>query len=139
MRKLLKEHGLEAANSLAAFAKAQQYHMKDAVDRENLDCEFEMRRTYDVYIDEKDAKEAEELYRTAIIEGHQWARDLDFVGGEFVEQVIADSFLKSFFVCERVKLTDGDRSRQSKVQKLQSVCQHAASGPTNSSHSCFPT
>jgi hypothetical protein len=88
MKKLLKEHGLEAANSLAAFVKAQQYHMKDAVERENIDCESEIRRTYDVYIDEEDAKEAEELYRTAITEGHQWARDLDFVGRELVEQVL---------------------------------------------------
>ena len=61
--------------------------MKDAVDREDLDCEFEMRRSYDVYIDEGDAKEAEKLYRTAIREGHQWARDFDFVGEEFAEQV----------------------------------------------------
>jgi hypothetical protein len=136
MRKLLKEHGLEAANSLAAFVKAQQYHMKDAVDRENLDCEFEMRRTYDVYIDEQDAKEAEELYRLAITEGHQWARDLDFVGGEFAEQV--SFFSISMFTSEDIGCTDGNRSRQSTVPKQQSVCQHAASGPTNSSHSCFP-
>jgi hypothetical protein len=88
MRNILKEHGLEAANSLAEFVKAQQYHMKDAVDREGLDCEFEMRRTYDVYIDEKDAKEAEELYHAAMEEGHEWARDLDFVGSERAEQVL---------------------------------------------------
>jgi hypothetical protein len=133
MKKLLKEHGLEAANSLAAFVKAQQYHMKDAVDRENLDCEFEMRRTYDVYTDEQDAKEAEELYRTAITEGHQWARDLDFVGGEFVEQVLLTFVHPSYH-----QWNLRDRSRRFKVQKLQSVCQHAASGPTSSSLSCFP-
>jgi hypothetical protein len=87
LQKVYKEHGLEAANTLAAFALAQQYHMKQVVDRENLDCEFEMRRSYDVYIDEEDAKQAEELYRTAMREGYPWARDLDLVGGEFVEQV----------------------------------------------------
>jgi hypothetical protein len=78
---------VEAANEFAAFVAAQQYSLKDTVYREALNCEFEMRRSYDVYIDEKDAKEAEKLYRTAIKEGHQWARDLDFVGPEFAEQV----------------------------------------------------
>jgi hypothetical protein len=87
LQKVFEEHGVEAANEFAAFALAQQYHMKDAVDREGLDCEFEMRRSYDVHIDEEDAKQAEELYRTAMREGYPWARDLDFVGPEFVEQV----------------------------------------------------
>jgi hypothetical protein len=90
-----KEFGVEAANDLAAFASSQQYHMKEVVDRENLDCEFEMRRSYDVYIDEADAKAAEELYRTAMREGYSWARDLDFVGGEFVEQVYSPTHLPS--------------------------------------------
>ena len=66
MRTWLKDVGMEAANELAAFTSAQKYAMKDAVDREGLDCEFEMRRSYDVYVDEEDAKEAEGLYRTAI-------------------------------------------------------------------------
>lgn len=61
--------------------------MKDAVDREGLNCEFEMRRSYDVYIDNEDAQEAEELYCNAMREGHPWARDFDFVGEEFAEQV----------------------------------------------------
>lgn len=87
MRNWLGDAGLEAANEMAAFLSDQKYAMKDAVDREGLNCEFEMRRSYDVYVDEGDAKQAEELYRTAIRESHQWARDFDFVGGEFVEQV----------------------------------------------------
>jgi hypothetical protein len=87
MRRWFKDAGVEAANELAAFVSAQRYAMKDAVDREGLDCEFEVRRSYDVYVDEEDAKEAEELYRTAMRDGHQWARDFDFVGCEFAEQV----------------------------------------------------
>jgi hypothetical protein len=114
MRNILKEHGLEAANSLAAFVKAQQYHMKNAVDRENLDCEFETRRTYDVYIDEEDAKEAEELYRTAITEGHQWARDLDFVGPGFAEQVSLIPFY--FFISGTYSIGDLNQRRKSRNQ-----------------------
>jgi hypothetical protein len=101
LQKVFEEHGLEAANDLAAFALSQHNHMKEVVDRENIDCEFEMRRSYDVYIDEADAKAAEELYRIAMREGYPWARDLDFVGGEFVEQVYSYTtfFLLSGRVC----------------------------------------
>lgn len=102
MRRLLKESGVEAANEFAAFVSNQKYAMKDAVDRENLNCEFEMRRSYDVYIDENDAKEAEELYRIAMSEGHQWARDFDFVGPEFAEQVcrrLSTPFSPSIDLC----------------------------------------
>ncbi|CAD0092008.1 unnamed protein product, partial [Aureobasidium vineae] len=86
MRKVMKERGLDAANELAAFVSAQKYQMKDAVDREGLNCEFEMRRSYDVFIDKGEAIQAEHLYRTATKEGYQWARDLDFVGPEHAEQ-----------------------------------------------------
>lgn len=79
--------------------------MKDAVDREGLNCEFEMRRSYDVYIDEEDAKQAEELYHSAIREGHQWARDFDFVGEEFAEQVYLASYAS--FVCHVTDNTTG--------------------------------
>ncbi|KAI5241295.1 FAD dependent oxidoreductase [Aureobasidium subglaciale] len=87
MRKLISNAGVDAANELAAFVSAQKYHMKDAVDREELDCEFEMRRSYDVYVKEEEAREAEQLYRAAVKEGHAWVRDLDFVGPRFAEQV----------------------------------------------------
>jgi len=87
MRNWLSDSNVKTANEMAAFLSNQKYAMKDAVDREGLNCEFEMRRSYDVYIDEGDAKQAEDLYRTAMREGHQWARDFDFVGEEFAEQV----------------------------------------------------
>ncbi|KAI5197297.1 hypothetical protein AUEXF2481DRAFT_40120 [Aureobasidium subglaciale EXF-2481] len=87
MRKVISNAGVDTANELAAFVSAQKYHMKDAVDREDLDCEFEMRRSYDVYVKEEEAREAEQLYRTAVKEGHAWVRDLDFVGPRFAEQV----------------------------------------------------
>lgn len=84
---MIKKFGVDTANEFAAFVSAQKYLMKDAVDREELTCEFEMRRSYDVFIDEAEARAAEELYRTAVKDGHHWVRDLDFVDSSFVEQV----------------------------------------------------
>ncbi|KAG9659312.1 FAD dependent oxidoreductase, partial [Aureobasidium melanogenum] len=87
MGKMIKNFGVDAANEFAAFVSAQKYLMKDAVDREELTCEFEMRRSYDVFVDQEEARAAEELYRTATKEGHAWVRDFDFVESWVVEQV----------------------------------------------------
>lgn len=84
---MVKEFGVDAANKFAAFVSAQKYLMKDAVDREGLTCEFEMRRSYDVFVDKEEAEAAEDLYRTAAKEGHAWVRDFDFVESCFAEQV----------------------------------------------------
>ncbi|KAI4719498.1 FAD dependent oxidoreductase [Aureobasidium sp. EXF-10727] len=89
LHRVMQDRGLDAANEIAAFVSAQKYHMKDAVDREGLSCEFEMRRSYDVFVDRQEAVEAEQLYRTAVKEGYQWARDLDFVGPEIAEQLLS--------------------------------------------------
>lgn len=130
MGKMIKKFGVEAANEFAAFVSAQKYLMKDAVDREELTCEFEMRRSYDVFVDGEEAQAAEELYRTAVKEGHDWARDLDFVGASFVEQVchLTDVLRSTSWP----KYLHTGRLHLFEVQKLRSVCLHALSGPTNS-------
>jgi hypothetical protein len=87
MGKTIKKFGVDAANEFAAFVSAQKYLMKDAVDREELTCEFEMRRSYDVFVDQEEARAAEELYRTATKEGQAWVRDFDFVESRIAEQV----------------------------------------------------
>ncbi|KAK6004681.1 hypothetical protein QM012_008543 [Aureobasidium pullulans] len=87
MGKMIKKFGVDAANEFAAFVSAQKYLMKDAVDREELTCEFEMRRSYDVFVDEEEARQAQELYRTAIQEGQDWVRDFDYVESWLVEHV----------------------------------------------------
>lgn len=87
MGKTVKKFGLDAANEFAAFVSAQKYLMKDAVDREELTCEFEMRRSYDVFVDQEEARAAEELYRTAAKGGQAWVRDFDFVESRVAEQV----------------------------------------------------
>ncbi|KAH0352465.1 FAD dependent oxidoreductase, partial [Aureobasidium melanogenum] len=87
MGKMIKKFGVDAANEFAAFVSAQKFLMKDAVDREELACEFEMRRSYDVFVDQEEARAAEELYRTATKEGQAWVRDFDFVESWVAEQV----------------------------------------------------
>ncbi|KAF4950356.1 hypothetical protein FSARC_13220 [Fusarium sarcochroum] len=53
-------YGMEAAAELAKFEAAHVYAVKALVERENLDCDFNITRALDVFLDPKHAKQTEE-------------------------------------------------------------------------------
>ena len=63
------------------------YAIKDVVQSEKLDCEFEMRRSYDVYRIGEEAEQARDFFDASVDAGHKWTREVDFVGEKFAEQV----------------------------------------------------
>lgn len=87
MQKIINERNAEAADEYAAFISDLMHGLKTVVEKEKLDCEFEVRRTFDVFLDEKDAKEVGDLYRESVAKGHRWTRDRDMVPADRVEQV----------------------------------------------------
>lgn len=87
MHTLAKRHGIDAAEELAAFVHDVVDRIKDVVDKEVLQCEFELRRTYDVFLDEEEAREAEKAFVQSRENGEKWTRTMDFVSKDFVEQV----------------------------------------------------
>lgn len=60
---MLKQYGPEVANELADFHLAHIYAIKAIVDKENIDCDFLLTRTFDVFMDEDQAKEQEDMVR----------------------------------------------------------------------------
>jgi len=95
IHKLFNDYDPEAADECVAFVYSQNHLIKEVVDREGLDCEFELRRTYDVLVDEQDAKEAEETYKTGFREGYKWVKEVSFVDSRYAEQVsLPSSILK---------------------------------------------
>ena len=76
---LIERHGLEAAMEFRDLVIDQIYALKEAVESEDLDCEFELRRSYDVFIDEHEAKEIQRKYTTCVKAGHRWTKDVGFV------------------------------------------------------------
>lgn len=87
MQQLIERHGAEAAQEIAAFVNEQIYAIKDVVESEGLDCEFELRRSYDVFLDESEAREAEKLFGDSLKTKQKWTRYVDFVGEKRAEQV----------------------------------------------------
>ena len=56
-------HGEQAAVEIAQFEASQLFAVKNLVEKENIDCDFQMTRALDVYMDEKVARTAEQTYR----------------------------------------------------------------------------
>ncbi|KAI6903556.1 FAD dependent oxidoreductase, partial [Hortaea werneckii] len=84
---MIQQYGIEVANEFAAFVYNQKYAMKECVEREELDCEFEMRRSFDVFLDEGEAKEAKAWFQQCLKEGQEWTHECDWVDKKHVEQI----------------------------------------------------
>ncbi|KAH7036807.1 FAD dependent oxidoreductase [Macrophomina phaseolina] len=82
--------GPAAASAFASFVAAQTAALKHVVEQEDglaAECEFELRRTYDVFTQEEDAQWAEDEWRRVLERGDAWARDMDFVAPAWAERV----------------------------------------------------
>jgi glycine/D-amino acid oxidase-like deaminating enzyme len=80
----IAKRGLDAAEELSAYVKAQVYALKGVVEAENLDCEFELRRSYDVFLNDEDVEHLRSTWRKSVQRGDEWTRDREFLGEEFV-------------------------------------------------------
>lgn len=87
LAKRMRDYGIEVAEQYATFVNELISGLKRVVEEEKLDCEFELRRTFDVYIDPEDAKQAEQLYYKGVEKGYSWTNDRDFVPESRAEQV----------------------------------------------------
>lgn len=86
--KLAETLGRKASDEWARFVKAQIQALKEAVEREHIDCEFELRRSYDVFISEDDAREVEAAWRRGYLgNGYEWTGDVHWVGPDFAERL----------------------------------------------------
>ncbi|KAI8629838.1 FAD dependent oxidoreductase superfamily protein [Xylariaceae sp. FL1651] len=79
--------GHEATESFVAYVSAQIDALKDVVEREQLDCEFELRRSYDVFTNEKDAVPLRKAWADHLERGEPWTRERQLIDTKFAEAV----------------------------------------------------
>lgn len=87
MLNIIKRDGLDAATEFRQLVHDQIYALKEVVEREGLECEFELRRSFDVFLDEGEAEKARVAFERCRKEGQSWTKEVEWVGKEFVEQV----------------------------------------------------
>ncbi|KAB2575396.1 hypothetical protein DBV05_g5949 [Lasiodiplodia theobromae] len=82
---------IAAANALDAFVRAQIDALADVVTSREpglaAECEFELRRSWDAFVQESDAVWLEEEWRRCVERGDEWTRGREFVRGEQVEEL----------------------------------------------------
>jgi hypothetical protein len=84
--------GAAAAAEVAAFEAANVYAVKDLVEEHDLDCDFQLTRALDVYLDANHAKETEEAWRKLKGNGAVELNDVAFIREVDAERV--SSFFK---------------------------------------------
>ncbi|RWA14901.1 hypothetical protein EKO27_g143 [Xylaria grammica] len=85
--KLLERGQTEVAEGLVDFVSAHIDGYKEVVEREGLDCEFELRRSYDTYINEKDAVSLRKIWAERSARGEPWMQSRQLLDTEFAERV----------------------------------------------------
>lgn len=83
----LAKNGPKAAESLADYVRAQIYAIKDVVEQERLDCEFELRRSYDVFLSNDKLSALKRMWDEAVRRGDRWTRERDFIDNRFAERL----------------------------------------------------
>ncbi|KAI1360107.1 FAD dependent oxidoreductase superfamily protein [Xylaria arbuscula] len=83
--KVLEKEGPEIVDDFVAYVGAQIDAYQDVVEREGLDCEFELRRSYDVYANEKEATALREAWKK--VSGQLWASSRQLIDTDFAENV----------------------------------------------------
>ncbi|EMC97688.1 hypothetical protein BAUCODRAFT_130769 [Baudoinia panamericana UAMH 10762] len=94
-----ERYGPEQADEYAAYVDAHVYAIKHAVEAEGLDCEFELRRSYDVFVDREEAPSMKTKFSSALEAGHAWTKYRDFIDGDMAEQVTAIRGAKAAISC----------------------------------------
>lgn len=82
-----KRGGPKLAETVVAFVGAHIDAFKDCVERESLDCEFELRRSYDVYYNEKDAESLRQSWNKRSIREAPWMRSRQLLDTNLAEAV----------------------------------------------------
>ncbi|GAP88120.1 putative FAD dependent oxidoreductase [Rosellinia necatrix] len=85
--KLAEQGRAGVGDGLVAFVDAHIDAFKDVVERERIDCEFELRRSYDVFLNEKDAASLRESWAHHSARGEPWMRSRQLVGAGLAESV----------------------------------------------------
>jgi glycine/D-amino acid oxidase-like deaminating enzyme len=77
-------------NEFQAYVYGVMRDLKHVVDKEEglaEECEFEMRRSFDVFQDANELKNVKDVYDEAVKNGEEWGKSRQFIGEGMVEQV----------------------------------------------------
>lgn len=84
---LIQSLGSTAAGEVIKFIRANIYAVKHVIEKENIEAQGELRRSFDVSLDEKDAREVKTEFEKQLASEFPLTEDLQYVGEDFAERV----------------------------------------------------
>ncbi|OAQ91324.1 FAD dependent oxidoreductase [Purpureocillium lilacinum] len=88
VKKWYESHGPDGAAVIIAWVAAQCRALKKVVEEEDLDCEFLVRRSYDVLYDTDQAAELKSWLRDRRKEGVEWLDELQWLEGPHLDRIV---------------------------------------------------
>ncbi|KAF2089301.1 FAD dependent oxidoreductase, partial [Saccharata proteae CBS 121410] len=79
--------GEETTNEFNRLVHGIIYDLKGIVEREGIECEFELRRSFDVFLDEGDARKAHEAFEQQCKNGCEWVKDISWIDERYAEKI----------------------------------------------------
>jgi glycine/D-amino acid oxidase-like deaminating enzyme len=89
-------------NEFQNYVHGVMRDLKDVVDaKEGLaeECEFEIRRSFDVFQDPVELKQVKDVYDEAVKNGEEWCKSRQFIGKDDVEQITSIKGAIGAFSC----------------------------------------
>jgi glycine/D-amino acid oxidase-like deaminating enzyme len=79
--------GADGVDEVQAFVLGVIASLKQVAEDEELDCELEIRRSFDVQLSDDDATSLEDVYEASRKAGHTWTKEVGFALPQHLEQV----------------------------------------------------
>ena len=87
----------EKRTALQSYVHRVIAELKRIVDAEEIECEFELRRSFDVFVDAAEAKETYERFDAARKKGEHWTSNVTWYGPDTAERVTSVRGAKGAF------------------------------------------
>lgn len=84
-----EKHGVDAAAELVAWSEAQRHCLQKIAEEEGIECEFQVRRSFDMFFDEEHAAALKSWWTARQKEGVTWLKDMQWVEGPHLDRVCA--------------------------------------------------
>ena len=97
MSNYIEKYGLEAAAEISKHEVAHIQEIKSLVEKEHIDCDFTLTRTFDVFLDEAFANKSKNAYDSMVKKGLTSIQDAHFTPAKHAERVSGVKAAKGCF------------------------------------------
>ena len=83
----MASHGVHAAVEISKFEIAHIQAFKELIEKEHIDCDFTLTRTFNVFLDEEQVQRSKAVYDRLVTVGLEGFSDVHYTGPKNAEAV----------------------------------------------------